>query len=577
MAGGKETPRQKMVGMMYLVLTALLALNVSKSILAAFVAIEENIQISSETEFFRGGEKRAELKEVASDKTVPERAKKATALLESVKKIDKFTAERIKLIDDIKLEILTLCGEDLATTGPEGIVTRPYDKNTPLRPTRMNLEKVQSQDKYDEPMHIMIGEDLRKPAGRGDELWKSYNKYRKDLLETLAAYSAGEGKDYFFKAPDINDFKDNKDLMAKIQKAIDASNVAMDDKEPIKKIYAALTKKEFSTVHEQEGIHWIGKTFDHSPVVAALASLSSMQKEILAARADAVAVIRARVGGGEYSFNKIMPLVVGPELANSGDDIKLNVLMAAYDSDKQPEVTMGGVPVEEVRDGMAFIETKASGSNEMVLEGEITIRNKSGIAKTRPWTKTIKIMKPMGTVSLPELNVLYRGYPNKIEAVASGYDQTVLSGNGVTLTKQGQGWVGSPGKGRECKITVSGKSSLTNKTVSLGTFTFRVSSLPDPELYFGSAKSGDKASKAETRLFAKYPPEIPLKADFRIVDWELSVPGNPGAPPKGTGSQLDGKAISLLRQVRPGSNISFITNVVGPDGVKRKKAGAFVL
>ena len=46
MAGGKETPRQKMIGMMYLVLTALLALNVSKSILDAFVNIEENIQIS---------------------------------------------------------------------------------------------------------------------------------------------------------------------------------------------------------------------------------------------------------------------------------------------------------------------------------------------------------------------------------------------------------------------------------------------------------------------------------------------------------------------------------------------------
>ena len=44
MGGGKETPRQKMIGMMYLVLTALLALNVSKSILDAFVAIEENIQ-----------------------------------------------------------------------------------------------------------------------------------------------------------------------------------------------------------------------------------------------------------------------------------------------------------------------------------------------------------------------------------------------------------------------------------------------------------------------------------------------------------------------------------------------------
>src|SRR5690606_32351703 len=36
MAGGKETPRQKMIGLMYLVLTAMLALNVSSAILLKF-------------------------------------------------------------------------------------------------------------------------------------------------------------------------------------------------------------------------------------------------------------------------------------------------------------------------------------------------------------------------------------------------------------------------------------------------------------------------------------------------------------------------------------------------------------
>ena len=43
MAGGKETPRQKMIGMMYLVLTALLALNVSKSVLDAFVVVDKGL------------------------------------------------------------------------------------------------------------------------------------------------------------------------------------------------------------------------------------------------------------------------------------------------------------------------------------------------------------------------------------------------------------------------------------------------------------------------------------------------------------------------------------------------------
>ncbi len=44
MAGYKETPRQKMIGMLYLVLTALLALNVSKDILDAFMVVNDSME-----------------------------------------------------------------------------------------------------------------------------------------------------------------------------------------------------------------------------------------------------------------------------------------------------------------------------------------------------------------------------------------------------------------------------------------------------------------------------------------------------------------------------------------------------
>jgi len=43
MAGGKETPRQKMIGMMYLVLTALLALQVNSAILLKFKFIDDSL------------------------------------------------------------------------------------------------------------------------------------------------------------------------------------------------------------------------------------------------------------------------------------------------------------------------------------------------------------------------------------------------------------------------------------------------------------------------------------------------------------------------------------------------------
>ena len=44
MGGGKETPRQKMVGLMYLVLMALLAMNVSKEIINAFVTLNNKLE-----------------------------------------------------------------------------------------------------------------------------------------------------------------------------------------------------------------------------------------------------------------------------------------------------------------------------------------------------------------------------------------------------------------------------------------------------------------------------------------------------------------------------------------------------
>ena len=83
MAGGKETPRQKMIGLMYLVLTALLALNVSKQILDAFVAIEDNIQRGSVTQYDRGETAKGSLIEELSSVTKDEAGR---AKAEKIKK-----------------------------------------------------------------------------------------------------------------------------------------------------------------------------------------------------------------------------------------------------------------------------------------------------------------------------------------------------------------------------------------------------------------------------------------------------------------------------------------------------------
>ena len=44
MGHGKETPRQQMIGLMYLFLTCMLALNVSKDVLNSFVLVSESLE-----------------------------------------------------------------------------------------------------------------------------------------------------------------------------------------------------------------------------------------------------------------------------------------------------------------------------------------------------------------------------------------------------------------------------------------------------------------------------------------------------------------------------------------------------
>lgn len=583
MAGGKETPRQKMIGMMYLVLTALLALNVSKSILDAFVAIEENTQKANIVQADRGDGFYSDVKSEISAAKGDENKAKREKLEYVVKQMDKINAEAakmIKQIDDIKIDIMKKSGESVEAYKDKDEETILWKKGKDILPIRMNLMAVQAKDQYDVPMHEIVGEEITNPTGAGLKLWNDFNAYREKLVELTGSYEWG-GKKFTVKTEKINDYDSNSDLVKKVQAMIAKSEKTAnlkEDRQVLIDLYMMMTKKERSRIHDVDNVHWIGGTFDHSPLVAALASLSSMQQDVLSARALALAHWKSKVSTGEYSFNKIMPLAYGNVIANSGDSVYLQVMMAAFDSDNQPTVKLTTGPedasINYPQNGQGIVGFKVSGGAEMTLEGTVSIKNKSGVPKTDKWAHTIKIMKPSGAISLPELNVLYRGYANKVSAVASGFDQTNLSASGASLSKSGEFWIASPGKGKEATLTVSGKNSVTGKSQQLLAQKFRVMNLPDPELYWGAAKSGQKGSRSETKLIAKYPPEIPLNATFKIINWECTIPGAPGAPPKGPGNIISA-ASSLIRQAKPGMTVSFTCTVVGPDGIQRKKAGAY--
>ena len=122
-------------------------------------------------------------------------------------------------------------------------------------------------------------------------------------------------------------------------------------------------------------------TFDHAPAVAALAALSGLQSEILTARADALSYLARLVGGGSYSFNAVEGRAFAPPSAAAGAKVRMDVMMVAYDTEKQPIVNPNQGTVVETKDGKAIVEFTAPSGGEMVLNGTVAIKDKNGQMK----------------------------------------------------------------------------------------------------------------------------------------------------------------------------------------------------
>jgi gliding motility-associated protein GldM len=113
MAGGKETPRQKMIGILYLVLLGLVALNVSDSILEAFKNLTDSLNTSSQN-VQSGVDATYASFEATKLKDEPERAK---PIYDRAKKASAYTNELNSYVADLKKLMETEGGGYNETTG----------------------------------------------------------------------------------------------------------------------------------------------------------------------------------------------------------------------------------------------------------------------------------------------------------------------------------------------------------------------------------------------------------------------------------------------------------------------------
>lgn len=463
MAGGKLPPRQKMIGMMYLVLTALLAMNVSKDILDAFIVVNGGIENSTRT--------------FADKNELYYRAFASAASESAAAKPFAEKADKVKIMSDALYEhIKELKHHLIAHT----------DKLPETAPDSMfQIKNVNSKDNYDIPSHVMGLADPAKPLDgewTAVELKGKINKFREDLISLFA---------------------ENKDAQEYMKQSL--SSLATDD--------FGMVNGTLET--------WETGNFYHVPLAAVVTILSKMQSDVRSAEAEAVAKLYENIDAGSVSFNKVDGFAYAKKAyVMDGDSFKAQIFTAAYDDRQDPDIFIGKVDsavwqsgetdenkimkgskgetwestsggtegwfqLKDVKGGKGYLQIK-EGIGVHEWGGIIKVKTKKG-PKIFPFENTFEVGKPSTTVAASAMNVFYMGIDNPV-SVSAPMPNFKASGPGLRQGKgQGQ-YVMRPTKLGKVTISVTGTDDQ-GKSVNLGKSEFRVKKIPTPIAYI-AGKTG---------------------------------------------------------------------------------------
>lgn len=152
MAGARETPRQKMIGMMYLVLTALLALQVTSAILEKFVLLNNSLEQST------GASSKVNQATIDNIRSTVEKSGSRpadVAVIKQAEDVRKMTSDVIGEIDALKQRIITEAGGGTDESG--------------------NIKNMSEEEKV---AQIMVGPNRN---GEGYKLKSQLNSYTANL------------------------------------------------------------------------------------------------------------------------------------------------------------------------------------------------------------------------------------------------------------------------------------------------------------------------------------------------------------------------------------------------------------
>jgi len=471
-----KEPRQLMINLMYLVLTALLAMNVSSEILNAFRIVDNSINQSSKNIASKSSATILNFQDALEDKKImqdPVKFQKVQACLALAQKAITMRNSMEKDLNDYKQMIITRAG---------GIDPETND--------------ILRRDDLDAATYVMIESDKK-----GPEMLSKLQKFKTDIAALVP----------------IGD--DNLTPSAK--------NDSLEKRLPL----------NFDVLPSEENKNndWSYGNFHMVPAVGAITIIDKYINDVRNSESMVMDELWAKAFGEkrrqEQVFTKYDVLVSpSSNYLLPGEKYTATIMVGAYnDKISNLVINVNGSP-RPLKDGVATFETIATGKGEQTINVSASYTDPNdGISKSIP-SKPFKyyVGEAQASISLDKMNVFYIGVDNPITLSASGVPAGSLNytAENCTLTKaEGVNKymvrVSAPGK---AKITLTGKLS-DGTTKSFGTYEYRIKRIPDPYPVIAGKRGGSVAASelsVQEAIFAKLD-NFDFDVKFVVTSFDVGI------------------------------------------------------
>lgn len=533
MGHGEETPRQKMIGMMYLVLTAMLALNVSSEVLEAFVLVENGLSRTTENYRIKNDKLYLEV-----DKAYEINPVKVKETKDRSDKIKQMVNDIYNYVQDLKKEVIT---ESEGSDAPS------------IKGNEIDASLIKNKSDLDVGGQVLIGLNGN---GKAFELKRKIIEFRKYVVSLI-------------------DPNKGEDLIKSINGILDTSDPP---------------KKEDGTVNT-----WESARFEHIPLASVIPQLTKVQVDILNTEAEVVNYLLGQIGATEFKFNVLSATVIpSSNIVFKGGEFNAEVFLAASDTTQKPNIylcrydssltksgtweynavgTKTDIPVS--KNGRGHYVTKPTQLGNVNWSGLIEIKAPDGSIVRKPFKHSYSVLEPNVVIAPTKMNVLYLGVDNPVEISIPGVSpnkvSATISKGSIKPDRSSGGYLVQPGTGvPNCQISVYAEME-NRKKVLMGSKLFRIKRVPppNPKVIGIDRKIVERNQLAASLgLIAEMPQDFEFELTYKVVSFKLSATvGGFLQEREANSSRFTDDQRKLMNNLRSGSQVAFTDiKAVGPSG-----------